>query len=110
MLYPLTAAIIFAWFFFFTWKSLSLYFDSDDMMNLYLAWSKPLAEVYRPVGALFYRGLFALGGFNPMPFRIACLAIGVANIGPAGGFCGSSPGQTEFRSHWHSCRSLSTPG
>ena len=81
MLYPLTAAIIFAWFFFFTWKSLSLYFDSDDMMNLYLAWSKPLAEVYRPVGALFYRGLFALGGFNPMPFRIACLAIGVANIG-----------------------------
>jgi hypothetical protein len=81
ILYPLTAAIIFAWFFFFTGKSLSLYFDSDDMMNLYLAWSKPLAEVYRPVGALFYRGLFALGGFNPLPFRVACLAIGVVNMG-----------------------------
>jgi NADH:ubiquinone oxidoreductase subunit K len=80
-LYPLTAAIILAWFFFFTRKSLSLYFDSDDMMNLYLAWSKPLAEVYRPVGALFYRGLFALCGFNPLPFRIACLAIGVVNMG-----------------------------
>jgi hypothetical protein len=30
---------------------------------------------------LFYRGLFALGGFNPLPFRIACLAIGVVNMG-----------------------------
>ena len=81
VLYPLTAAIILAWFLFFTWKSLGLYFDSDDMMNLYFAWSKPLADVYRPVGALFYRGLFALAGFNPLPFRIACLAIGVANMG-----------------------------
>jgi hypothetical protein len=80
ILYPLTAAIILAWFFFFTWKSLSLYFDSDDMMNLYFAWSRPLAQVYRPMGALFYRALFALGGFNPLPFRIACLAIGVVNM------------------------------
>jgi hypothetical protein len=81
ILYPLTAAFILAWFLFFTWKSLGRYFDNDDMMNLYLAWSKPLAEIYRPVGGLFYRGIFALAGFHPAPFRVACLAIGVVNIG-----------------------------
>jgi len=81
ILFPLTGAIVLAWFFFFTWKSVGFYFDNDDMMNLYLAWSKPLTEVYRPLGAVFYRVLYAFAGFNPLPFRIACLAIGVANVG-----------------------------
>lgn len=80
ILYPLTAAIVLAFFFFFTWKSLGSYFDNDDMMNLYFAWSKPLAEVYRPVGAIFYRAIYAFAGYNPLPFRVACLAIGVGNI------------------------------
>jgi hypothetical protein len=69
-----------------------MYFDWDDMMNLHVAWSKPLAQVlwsnaffwngfYRPLGATFYRGMFALAGFNPMPFRIVALAFCVFNIG-----------------------------
>ena len=80
-LIPLTVALVLAFYFFFTWKSLGLYFDNDDMMNLYLAWSKPLAEVLRPVGGLFYRAMFAMAGFNPVPFRIAVLALGALNIG-----------------------------
>jgi hypothetical protein len=91
ILYPLTAAVILTYFIFFTEKSLGRYFDRDDMMNLYLAWSKPLgqvieaslflgSDVVRPFGALFYRVLYAVFGFNPLPFRIVCLALGAANM------------------------------
>ena len=63
ILYPLTALIILSLFLFFTWKSIRFYFDPDDMMNLYLAWSKPLARCWRrnllwsdfsALSALFY--------------------------------------------------------
>jgi hypothetical protein len=92
ILYPLTAAIILAYFLFFTWKGVLLYFDADDMMNLYKAWSQPLGELlranivfwkgfYRPLGWTFYRGVFALAGFNPVPFHIAALGLGVLNLG-----------------------------
>jgi hypothetical protein len=85
VLYPLTAAVILAYFLFFTWKSLYMYFDTDDMYALYFAWSKPMGQVvrenlylwkgeFRPLGAFFYRGIFAVAGFNPLPFRIAELA------------------------------------
>ena len=61
-------------------------------MNLYFAWSKPPSQLlkanfffwsdsFRPFGALFYRTLFSAAGFNPLPFRIVCLTIGIANIG-----------------------------
>ena len=49
-------------------------------MNLYLAWSKPLGDSFRPVGTLFYRIVFAGAGFDPRPFRMICLAIGLGNI------------------------------
>ncbi|HXJ44619.1 MAG TPA: hypothetical protein VNH18_35355, partial [Bryobacteraceae bacterium] len=85
------AVVVLGYYFFFTWKSLSLYFDQDDMMNLYLAWSKPLPDLLRanvlywtdplrPLGALFYRGVFAVAGFNPLPFRVACMALGLLNL------------------------------
>jgi hypothetical protein len=91
VLYPLTAAIILAYFFFFTWNSRHMYFDTDDMYALYFAWSKPLGQVvrenlylwkgeFRPLGAFFYRGIFALAGFDPFPFRIAEMSVCVANI------------------------------
>jgi hypothetical protein len=91
ILYPLGAAVILAYFFFFTWKSLFLYFDADDMYNLYFAWSKPLGEVLRsnlffwngfvrPMGAVFYRAIFAVAGFHPLPFHVALLGLGVCNI------------------------------
>src|SRR6266851_842647 len=92
VLYPLTAAVVLAYFLFLTWKSVGSYFDPDDVMNLYFVWTKPWSQVfranilfwsdfYRPMGGLFYRAMFALAGFNPLPFRLVCLAIGIANIG-----------------------------
>jgi hypothetical protein len=91
ILYPLTAAVILAYFLFFTWKSLHMYFDTDDMYALYFAWSKPLGQLvrenlffwkgeFRPLGAFFYRGIFAAAGFNPLPFRIAELGFCVVNL------------------------------
>ena len=81
ILAPLTAAILLAYFLFFTAKSIHLYFDQDDMSNLYFAWTKPVTANLRPLGALFYRVMFALAGFNPVPFRIVCLCLGIANMG-----------------------------
>ena len=90
ILYPLTAALILGYFLFFSWKSLHMYFDNDDMYALYFAWSKPLGQVvrenlffwkgeFRPLGAFFYRGIFAAAGFNPLPFRIAALGVCLLN-------------------------------
>jgi len=92
VLYPLTAGIVLSYFLFFTGRSAAFYFDDDDMLNLYMAWHQPLGELvrsaveywsaaYRPLGALFYRTVFAAAGFHPLPFRIVCLTIGAANIG-----------------------------
>jgi hypothetical protein len=91
ILYPLTAAIVLAYFLFFTWPSLRMYFDSDDMYALYFAWSKPWRQVihenlffweggFRPLGAFFYRGIFAAAGYHPLPFRIAELSFCVVNL------------------------------
>src|SRR6185312_14469895 len=89
--YPLTTALILAYFLFFTWNSRHLFFDTDDMYALYFAWSKPLGQIvrenlylwkgqFRPLGAFFYRGLFNVYGFDPAPFRIAEMAVCVANM------------------------------
>jgi hypothetical protein len=80
ILIPATIAVLLAYYLFFVWPGLKRYFDNDDMMNLYFAWSKPLMQSYRPLGALFYRTMFALSGFSPLPFRILCLILGAANM------------------------------
>ncbi len=72
------------------------FFTGDDGGNLSLSqnhgyWSVPFSRLllstvsvvtpeYRPVGGLFYRSLYALAGFHPLPFRIACFAIMIANF------------------------------
>lgn len=81
LLVSITTVVILAYYLFFVWPGLRLYFDNDDMMNLYFAWSKPVVGSYRPLGALFYRSMFALAGFHPLPFRIACVALGILNLG-----------------------------
>src|SRR5882762_10332646 len=91
VLIPLTAAIVAAYFLFFTAPALGLYFDQDDMLNLYMIWTKPLRQVLvslpafwndfnRPLGGLFYRALFAAAGFDPRPFHAVLLALGLVNI------------------------------
>jgi hypothetical protein len=42
-----------------------------------LYWQDPL----RPLGALFYRAVFGFAGFDPLPFRLLCLALGLLNLG-----------------------------
>jgi hypothetical protein len=65
----------------FAGDGLRAYFTPDEMMNLYGAWFRPLAESRRPVGDLFYRILFATAGLNPLPYRVACYALLGANLG-----------------------------
>ena len=80
-LFPAATLLIIGYYLFFIQPGLRLYFDNDDMMNLYFAWSKPVMESYRPLGALFYEWMFALAGFHPLPFRVACVALGIVNMG-----------------------------
>jgi len=75
ILFALAAGIIVVYFLFFVWQSVGRYFDGDDMMNLGVAFEEPFANWMRPMGGLFYRAIYALAGFNPLPFRIADLAI-----------------------------------
>jgi hypothetical protein len=65
----------------FAGDGLRAYFTPDEMMNLYGAWFRPLAESRRPVGDLFYRVLFAVAGLNPLPYRVACYLLLSANLG-----------------------------
>src|SRR5258706_8300796 len=62
-------------------------FTPDDMMNLYGAWFRPVIEADRPMGAIFYRGLFAAFGLNPLPYRIGCLLLLLINLGLLYAFC-----------------------
>ena len=78
-------------FFRFARNSLRAGFTSDDMLNLYQAWEKPVLRLlgenllyfssgYRPLGALAYRLMFGVAGLNPLPFRIAVLALLLLNL------------------------------
>jgi hypothetical protein len=88
------SAAVGGWFLWNAWRGLFVYFNTDDMMNLYLAWNFPLrhliianltpfTKVYRPAGAAFYRTLYDVFGLHPLPFRIAiycALALNIALI------------------------------
>ena len=91
LLYVLGGLFLLAYFVSFTWKGLLFDLDNDDMYSIYLGWSKrpselllPLVEfwnsAFRPLGLLFYRGLFETFGFHPLPFRVSCFALTVSNI------------------------------
>jgi hypothetical protein len=84
------AVVISIWIW-FTRDGLASYFSGDDLMNIYLAWQKPLQRLagenllffspgYRPFGNLVYRLLFEMAGFNPLPFRIGCFALLLLNL------------------------------
>jgi hypothetical protein len=81
------AFLIGALFFAFAGDGLRSYFTPDDMMNLYFAWSAPILHADRPVGALVYRGLFALFGLHPLPYRVLAYALLLANLGLLYLFC-----------------------
>lgn len=75
--------VVLAVFFAFAGDGLAGYFAPDEMMNLYRAWFPPLGAVLRqdrPLGMLAYRGLFAAFGLQPLPYRLFCFGILLANL------------------------------
>ena len=88
------ALFIAAYFLTFSYNGLFATFTFDDGMNLLAMhhfWDVPLwknvqecltvfTNANRPLGALFYRPLYGLFGFNPLPFRLVIYAIMIFNI------------------------------
>jgi hypothetical protein len=93
----LAAFFILGYFFLFSHDSLHTYFTFDDGMAIlpfHHQFEKPiwtnLVEVLkvfttanRPLGAFFYRPLYRIFGFNPLPFRIVIEILLALNIGLA---------------------------
>ncbi|MEZ5351563.1 MAG: hypothetical protein R2762_02930 [Bryobacteraceae bacterium] len=88
-LIPASAALFFAiWF---GGGGLSADFTADDAMNMHRAWSRPWIELvqanliafspyYRPAGGAFYRILYETVGLDPLPYRVLCHALLLANL------------------------------
>ncbi|MGO4882930.1 MAG: hypothetical protein ACLP59_19235 [Bryobacteraceae bacterium] len=79
-------AALFGWFLYLAGAGLSSWFDADDLMNLHYYWTRPWSAFlkgtlafwstfYRPTGGLFYRALYAMWGFHPLPFHVVLLAL-----------------------------------
>ena len=73
-----------AFFLFFAGPGLNAWFTDDQLMNLYLASDKSVAELARqtdrPVATLAMRGLWELFKFNPLPYRVVCFALLLLNL------------------------------
>jgi uncharacterized membrane protein YecN with MAPEG domain len=93
LLIVLAGIFIGIYFFAFTGDALRFYFSPDDLMNLYRSWANPAGRLlranllfflnsvfYRPFAAVWYRSIFDVAGFNPIPFHIFNLCILVANV------------------------------
>src|SRR5262245_43722925 len=87
----LAALWIASYFLILAGEGVFAYFTHDDLMNLYKCWLVPMGDVikanffffsgfYRPMGALFYRTVYAVAGFDPLPFRIACYLLMLVNL------------------------------
>lgn len=89
---PLAAgALILAFFFGLAGGGLGAHFAPDDLENLYRYWEAGGAKVlqanllfyssfYRPAGGLYYLPLWRWFGFDPLPYRLVCFALLVANL------------------------------
>jgi len=87
----LTELALCVWFVYLIRGGLASWFDGDDLMNLDRYWERPWAELlksnlmfwtsyYRPAGGLFYRVIYGLWGFQPLPFHVAALAFLLVNF------------------------------
>jgi len=81
----LTALALFAWLVYLIRGGLASWFDGDDLMNLFFSLDRPWpallkanlmfwSSYYRPAGGLFYRVIYDVWGFHPLPFHIAAFA------------------------------------
>ena len=95
---PLTLAgwaAAFAWFAFVIRGGLVSWFSADDLMNLHSYWIRPWSALlkanlefwsnyYRPMGGVFYRLVYGLWGFDPLPFHIVTYLLLLINFGLLG--------------------------
>ncbi len=92
----LAAACIALYFLVFAGRGIRADISYDDLMNLYGAWKVPVAEhlrdaalfffpspTFRPAGSIFYRLLFEQWQFQGLPYRMACYALLLLNLGLA---------------------------
>jgi hypothetical protein len=87
ILTALGSIVIGAMFLWFGRPGLAYYFDPDDVLNTYLAWTTPLGKMLldcfapaRSLGLLVYKLLYALVGLHPLPFHLFCFALLAVNI------------------------------
>src|SRR5260370_20851980 len=89
----LCALFIGAYFIVLTKDAILSFFSPDDLMNIYRSWANSAAALvkanflfflnspfYRPMGSVWYRSMFELAGFNPVPYHIANLFTLAANM------------------------------
>lgn len=90
----LVCLFIGCYFFVFTRDARFSYFTPDDCLNLYRAWANPAASLwkagivffrvdwsaYRPIPSAWYRLIYDVAGFNPLPFHIANLLVIAADV------------------------------
>ncbi len=88
----LAGAIVAIYFLVLTRDAWHAYFTQDDCANLHQALYFPLSSLLkgcvlwfqrasyaRPLGGMWYRSIYAVAGFNPLPFHLVNLAILLAN-------------------------------
>jgi hypothetical protein len=89
----LTALLIGVYFVMLTKDVTRSYFSPDDCMTIYRSWANSAGSLvkanflfflnspfYRPMGSVWYRLMFELAGFNPVPFHISNLFTLAANM------------------------------
>jgi hypothetical protein len=102
------AALIAAYFLYFTIGSLRTEFTHDDLMNVYRGWAYPLPSLlsdnvlffrftpmYRPFGSLVYRAFFWPFGFDLFPIRVFLLMALAGNVFLTYKLCRLLTGSTE---------------
>jgi hypothetical protein len=75
----------------FTWRTPTMFFSGDDMMNMYKAWMTPALKIWkaqvlpwmpvsRPLGTAVYRIFYTVFGFHPLPLYIFCWLLLIGNV------------------------------
>jgi len=86
-----SALLLTAYFVCFNWGSLRVHFALDDLGNIdhyyeYSPWQAVLANFLpwrgdvRPLGALFYLGIYHFAGINPVPYQATILVLLLATV------------------------------
>jgi hypothetical protein len=88
----LVPIVLVAYFSYFASGAIRAHFAGDDPVNLGYYWPRGFGRVlldnlcfwstaYRPMGGVFYLSIYHFFHLNPLPYRLAILAILAANIG-----------------------------